>query len=96
MFYVLFYSMEDCGILDVNDEIHLMALHCVYLPRVQKHLDQFKDGISRRPLRTEGNKSPLQLWISGQLLDPRRNTPDVVGLVLFSKNYECIITHIIC
>ena len=65
--------MEDSGILDVMNEIHLMALHLVFLPRIQVHLEKFQEAISRRPLRTEGNKTPLQLWISGQLLDPMWN-----------------------
>jgi len=71
MFYGLFSSMEDSGILDVNNERHMMALHSVYLPRIQLHMDKFREAVMRRPLRTEGNRTPLQLWISGQLLDPR-------------------------
>ncbi|WAR25388.1 hypothetical protein MAR_011092, partial [Mya arenaria] len=73
LYYGLFFSMEDDGILDVTNERHMLALHLVFKPRIQQHLDNFREAISHRPFRTERNKSPLQLWISGQMLDPKWN-----------------------
>jgi hypothetical protein len=59
--------MEDDGLLDVDNEIHLLVLHVVFLRRIQSSIDQFVDAGSRRPLRTEHKRTSLQLWISGQL-----------------------------
>ena len=68
LFYYLFYYMENCGILDPADEVHLFALHYVYVPRLQRNLDLFTVGHNRGPLSTEHNASPEQLFIQGMLL----------------------------
>ena len=65
--------MEDQQILDVTNELHMQVLHLVFLPRMQLCLDRFTETLKRRPLRTENNRSPLQLWVSGQPLDPEFN-----------------------
>ena len=65
LFYHLFYSMEDWGILDVSNEQHMAALHYVYQPRINLSLQEFKTGHNLGPISTEGNQSPEQLWING-------------------------------
>jgi hypothetical protein len=55
-----------------------MALHYVFLPRIQNHLDRFCEAYIRKPIRTANNRSPLQLWISGQMLDPRPYSDEVL------------------
>ena len=59
--------MEDSDILDPSNEVHLYALHYVFLPRINRQLKDFADGHARAPIATEHNKSPEQLWISGLL-----------------------------
>ncbi|KAJ8300308.1 hypothetical protein KUTeg_021827 [Tegillarca granosa] len=54
----------------MDNELHVFALHLVYKPWIQQHLDTFRHALIRRPLRTEGNRSSLQLWIRGQNFDP--------------------------
>ncbi|XP_053376215.1 uncharacterized protein LOC123546669 [Mercenaria mercenaria] len=68
-FYNLFHFMEDQGVLLIDMELHLQILHFVYLPLIQSHLDRFLAAMQRRPLRTESNRSPMQLWLSYQLQD---------------------------
>ena len=63
--------MEQDGILDVDNEFHLLSLHLVYLTRIQSSVDRFLHAVSNRPLRTEHNKTPMQMWIMGQVLDPK-------------------------
>ena len=67
LFYYLFYSTENFGLLDPSDEIQLFALHHVYLPRIRRILDLFTAGHNRGPLSTEHNSSPEQLFIQGML-----------------------------
>ena len=67
VFYYLFYSLEDNGLLSPNDEIDLYALHYCFLPRVNAHLEIFCQAYNRHRLRTEGNHSPMQLWLEGML-----------------------------
>ena len=37
----IFHGMEDMGLLDPLSEVHLFALHFVYIPRVNKALQHF-------------------------------------------------------
>lgn len=67
LFYHLFYSMEDAGILDVENERHLFALHYVYLPRINQSLNFFVETWNSHPLTSASCQSPLQLWISGMI-----------------------------
>lgn len=64
-FYALFYHMEDVGVLHVDNELHIFSLHCVFLPRLNALLKEFVNMWNNHPLRTEGNKTPVQLFIIG-------------------------------
>ena len=64
-FYNFFYFLEDIGILDVSNSLDLYTLHIIALPVIQHHLDLFCEGWANHPLRTEQNRTPLQLWILG-------------------------------
>lgn len=65
LFYNLFYDMERCGSLDPNDDSHLWCLHLVFLPLVNRHLSSWQEAWVQHPLRSERNKTPMQLWIEG-------------------------------
>lgn len=82
LFYTLFCMMEDRGILLPGNEVDLKALHYIYLPRIQQHLDMFRNAFIRRPLRTANNRTPLQLWISGLTIDPRTDLNMVLTVIL--------------
>jgi hypothetical protein len=60
---VFYYFLEQLQLLDINSEVDLMALHYIFTPIIQHHLNMFRLGWSYHKLRTEGNKSPIQLWI---------------------------------
>lgn len=64
-FYYFFYFLEDIELLDPNDIVDLYVLHHVFLPVIQKQLDVFREAWACHSLRTEKNKTPLQLWIAG-------------------------------
>ena len=53
------------GLLNPNNDLDIFALHHVYLPLLNHKLEQFKCTWSHHPLRTERNKTPHQLWLSG-------------------------------
>ena len=67
VFYNLFYHMESCGILEPANELHLFALHYVFLPRINRNLQMFQEAYNRSPLGTERGCSATQLWIRGIL-----------------------------
>ncbi|XP_039657021.1 uncharacterized protein LOC120559393 [Perca fluviatilis] len=63
----LFAFMENEGILDSTDELHLFCLHYIYLPRVQRAAAEFRNQWNNHGLSTQGGQTPLQLWQTGVL-----------------------------
>ena len=64
-FYYLFYGMEQSGILDLDNSLHMFALHIVFLQRINFALCEFKEMFNNHRLRTEKNSTPNQLWLEG-------------------------------
>ncbi|XP_039681175.1 uncharacterized protein LOC120574791 isoform X1 [Perca fluviatilis] len=67
----LFLFMENVGILDSTDPLHIRALYHVYLPRVNRSVDEFVRQWNNHSLRTMESRSPLQLWTVGMLQLPQ-------------------------
>ena len=67
IYYRLFYYMEENDMLDPLDEEHLFALHFIYLPKINNALQVFQSTWNNHGLRTEGGKTPQQLFIAGVL-----------------------------
>ena len=65
LFYHLFYTLEDSGWLDDANNVDLLALHYVFIPRINLQLDEFRQAYGHHRLRTARNQSPYQLWIRG-------------------------------
>ena len=72
LFYRLFYFLEHCGLLDPVSDNNLFALHYVFLPRINRSLDAFRDGWNtyRRKSLTPAtlsrwNTSPSKFWVGG-------------------------------
>ena len=53
--------------LDVTNEVHLYCLHLVYIPLINKALQEFKDQWNSHPVTTEEHYSPRQLWVQGMI-----------------------------
>lgn len=68
LYYNLFSTMEEEGILDPDNEIHLFCLHYVFLPRINSCLKEFTNAWNRHPMESERGMSPEQLWILGMAL----------------------------
>ena len=51
--------------MNPDNVVDLCALHFVFLPMIQKHLDMFREAWCSHPIRTEQNRTPPQLWIIG-------------------------------
>lgn len=65
IYYHLFYHHEECHVLNPSDELHMFALHYVFVPRINRHLDTWKLGYIHHNIRTASNYSPMQLYILG-------------------------------
>ena len=64
-FIDLFNALEADGVLDPCNEVDIFCLHYVFLPRINKSLSDFQGSWNNHPLSTEGNMSPLQLFVEG-------------------------------
>ena len=87
LFYRLFYYLEELGILNPDDDVHIFALRFVYLPRINQALSTFKNGWNSHGIRTEHNRSPTQLFVAGAL---RLRSSGLTALDFFdnvSENY---------
>ena len=92
LYYQLFYFMEDEGILDPLDNLHLIALHHVYVAKIQEKLEIWSRAWSQHRIRTT-KSSPIRMWIAGQLQNPvgielRHNEIDCYGIEGFINDYD--------
>lgn len=74
MFSNLFHHMEDLrsvdpasthNLLDPESELHLFCLQYIYIPRINRHLLEWKRAWTMHPMSSEHNQTPYQLWTSG-------------------------------
>ena len=63
-----FYNLERDGLLDPSNCTDLFCLHYVFLPRLNKSLNQFIAAHNNHAISTEENKSPLQIFCQNQHL----------------------------
>ena len=61
-FINIFYFMEEHGILDSLNELHLFCQHYVYLPRILRAVTELINQWNNHGLSTKGGATPLQLW----------------------------------
>ena len=66
-FYYTFYAMEQTAILDIENPIHMFALHLVFTNRINTALDDFTAMFNNHRLSTENGWSPNQIWLNGML-----------------------------
>ncbi|XP_059928273.1 uncharacterized protein LOC132472585 [Gadus macrocephalus] len=72
-YYHTFRYLEEVGLLNPDEDSHIICLHYIFLPRLNWHLREFIKMWDRHPLSTEGNRSPQQLWVAGLLLEPQQD-----------------------
>eukprot|EP01083_Nonionella_stella_P066647 175683_1 len=68
-FFDIFIHMQQYCQLDKDDEIHIYALHVVFMNRIQARLDTFAKLYAHKPLRTT-RRSPYEMFTE----DEKRTT----------------------
>ena len=63
-FYYVFYGMEETGLLDIEDALHMFALHHVFHKRINIALKDFQNAYNEHRLSTEKNWTPNQIWFN--------------------------------
>jgi len=72
IFHCVFTYLEEQRLLDLNNSTHLLVLRYIFQVRINDHLNVFSNGWDCHQLRTERNKTPIQLWLVGLLQFPER------------------------
>ncbi|CAB1342402.1 unnamed protein product [Coregonus sp. 'balchen'] len=80
VYHDLITFLETEQIININNEVHLWALHFVFLSRVNRDLALFPSQWNHHGLRTEQRQSPLQFFVSGALAMQRANLTAVRDL----------------
>ena len=90
LYYEIFYQLENLELLDPSSELDLFSLHYVFVSKINKHLNIWKDGWVNHKLSSEAQYTPLQLFISRMLDDDYQN--DIFQEnVLVSYKFQLII-----
>ena len=66
-FIDIFLYMEEHELLDRANKVDIYALQFMFVPRIQKSLNEFKERWNHHQLLAEQNKSPYQIWILGMM-----------------------------
>ena len=75
LFYTLFYTLEDQGLLDCLNVVDTFCLQHVFLRRINEALDSFKESWNNHSLSSESSFTPNQLFICGALRQNRGTFP---------------------
>ncbi|KAA0721545.1 hypothetical protein E1301_Tti023335 [Triplophysa tibetana] len=86
VYHGLFTFLESKSIIDPANELHIWALHYVYLPRINRDLRVFCRRWNNHGLRTEGFSTPVQLVVRACLQLQNRPLRDIQGIFEGSFN----------
>ena len=65
--YAELYRLEDEQALDVDLPLHRLIVQTLYLPVIQNNLDRFRLAWNAHQVRTERQRTPVQIWREGML-----------------------------
>ncbi|XP_026087087.1 uncharacterized protein LOC113061840 isoform X1 [Carassius auratus] len=88
LYYEVLHSLEEDGLLDLSDAVHMFCAHYVFLPRLAETLHTFTEGWDNHPLRSEGGLTPNQLWVMGHMQNPCDADEDLQNMELFGTDWE--------
>ena len=90
-YYDLFYYLEDLQLLDMSTDVSLFCLHYIFIPRINRHLWEWKQAWINHLMTSMNNKTPMQLWTQGLLALSGGTT--LIGRELFEDMSE-VLQHI--
>ena len=75
LFYDVLYALEQ-EVLDPLNETDIFCVHCVFLPRINRCLQQFAECWNNHRLSSEHNQTPYQLFVTGSIGRPSDSSRD--------------------
>ncbi|XP_018922846.1 uncharacterized protein LOC109049637 [Cyprinus carpio] len=92
-YYDTLNGLEEGGLLDISNTIHIFLAHFVFLPCLRKDLQTFAEGWNHHPLRTEGNMTPHQLWEVGLMQNSISEIENLEDVENCDIDWESAIFH---
>ncbi|KAJ7572569.1 hypothetical protein C8J56DRAFT_875185 [Mycena floridula] len=62
VFRQIFTHLDDLGLLDMQNDVHRVALYIVFQPRIQASLERTRQSWNLHDIRTEHYKTPVSLY----------------------------------
>lgn len=93
----IFNYLETTDKLLRSSEVHLYALHYVFLPRINRSITEFVSQWNNHPISTQNGLSPLQLWTEGvhQLVNSNdTGVRDILDHQAYGVDYDAPLPHI--
>ena len=59
LYYDIFYLLEDLELLNPSSVLDLFSLHYVFVPKINQHLNIWKDGWVNQKLSSEAQYTPI-------------------------------------
>ena len=59
IYYHLFHHLDEVLVIDPSNEMHMFALHYVYVPRINRHLETWKSGYIHHSISTAESQTPI-------------------------------------
>ncbi|XP_076879404.1 uncharacterized protein LOC143527908 isoform X2 [Brachyhypopomus gauderio] len=91
LYYEVLHGLEEDGLLDLSDSLHMFCVHYVFLARLEHDLQIFTEGWDNHPLQSEGGLSPNQLWVLGHMQNSSGDSEENLqfqNLELFGTDWE--------
>ncbi|XP_048010685.1 uncharacterized protein LOC125262115 [Megalobrama amblycephala] len=92
-YYDTLHGLEEDGLLDISNTLHIFLAQFVFLPRLRKDLQTFAEGWNHHPLRTEGNMTPHQLWEVGLMQNSISELENLEDVEDCDMDWESAIFH---
>lgn len=94
LYYDILHSLEEDGLLDLSDSLHVFCTHYVFIPRLQRDLHTFSEGWDNHPLRSEGGLTPNQLWVLGHMQNSTQDEEELQVKFLLNSIYFCCVVKL--
>lgn len=88
LYYEVLHSLEDDGLLDLSNTVHMFCAHYVFLPRLADALRTFTEAWDNHPLKSESGLTPNQLWVMGHMQNPADEREEEVQVCFSPLSFQ--------
>ena len=87
-FASIFDGLESDGLLNLDMEVHVYALHFIFIPRINRAIREYTNQWNCHPVSTAQSFSPEQLFISGTFTNGYSTSLEMENFDAFGSGIE--------